>query len=128
MRINTTVKRAITRRQVAMTVKTATVTLDTNIGEYVEGVPTVVEAKGCFQQINRFDNYLGDELKQMTEGERLEASTVLWTLHPVKIGTGDTAKADIVTEVRTGRQYKVLAVRDKFYGNFYRAILGELRA
>jgi len=111
-----------------MTVTTTPSVLDTAIGEYVDGTPTVVTAKGCFQQINRFDNYLGDELMSLTEGERLEASTVLWTLHQVSTGTDGEVKADVVTETRTGRQYKVLAVRDKLYGSFYRAVLGDIRA
>lgn len=135
-RINTNVKLAIIHRLLPMTVTRTEAILNRDTGEYEDGTPVVFntpDIKGCFQQINRFDNYLGDELAQLTEGERLEASTVLWTLNEVRRGEESTdvdspaVKADIIYETKTGRSYKVLAVRNKMYGSFYRAILGEIR-
>ncbi len=123
---NLNVVRAIRRRQIPMTVTATTTTIDTATGGYVDTPATPVTSKGCFQQMNRFDNYYGDEMEMLTEGERKEASTLLWTEYSITRGY-DGRKADIITESSTGRQYKVLAVRTKFYGNFHRAVLGELR-
>lgn len=122
---NVNVVRAIRRREVPFQV-IVTTTVPDEYGNYIETEATPVTAKGMFQQMNRFDNYYGDEMEMLTEGERKEASTLLWTEYKVERGSSNR-KADIVIDSVSGRRYKVMAVRAKWYGNFYRAVLGEIR-
>ena len=130
---NLGVLRAIRRRKRPMTVRRDTSVLNTDTGFMETTKGAEVQSYGVFQQINRFDNFLADELLRLSEGERLKASTVLWTEYPLQRGSDETTgidvsntNGDIVTETDTGRVYKVLSVRRKWYGGFHRAVLCDV--
>ena len=125
---NRNVIKAIKRRLIPMEVERAVTALNKVTGRHeVQTLPPVL-GKGCFQQLNRKSSDSADDLMLLSEGERTEATTVLWTQAELKAGDQDSLSvSDKIIELRTGRRFKVLLVRDKFYGNFNRAILAKVR-
>ena len=128
MRKNLHVRKAIIRRQFPMQIERATLALDEATGLYTPTILPLVDSLGCFQQLNKTGAAYADDLDRLTEGERTEAESVLWTLTEVFAGDQDgTSYSDKIIESRTGRKFKVLLVREKVYGSFYRAILAKVR-
>ncbi|NTS31268.1 hypothetical protein HQ945_08370 [Phyllobacterium sp. BT25] len=81
-------------------------------GVWVAGAPASIAISATIQPVS------GWELKDMPEGIRTEAKYLAWSRSEILID-------DVITY--KGKEHRVLFVRDRDEGDFYRAALGLLK-